>query len=178
MWKLSLGSWWRASNFSREREGLCELIHAARLMPRTVSSRLEYHRALMTGEECNCCPAACIVRDTPARAVVLQVGVNLRTHCHRGSPYRAFDRATLLDRENALSCNIDIRSMLTSLKEGYFILTSIDAKGNIKTTFVAVQAVELDARETFLARIAGIVMLLQKECQLMIYHDRKVETTG
>jgi hypothetical protein len=44
--------------------------------------------------------------------------------------------------------------MHTCLKKGYLILISFDAKGNITTTFVAVLAVERDARETFLTRIA------------------------
>ena len=80
--------------------------------------------------------------------------MNLRTHGHGCSPYRAFDGAALLDGENALSCNMTIRSMLAGLKEGHLILISFDAKGNITTTFVAVRAVERDACETFLARIA------------------------
>ncbi len=72
---------------------------------------------------------------------------------------------------------MSVRSMLTCLKEGYLILIPFDAKGNITTTFVVVRAVERDSRETFLAKIAGIVLLLQKECQLMQYHEQKVETT-
>ena len=139
-----------------EREGVGELIHAAfRPVQRNAGhSLLEYRCALTTGQVGDGCPAACIIWDTPARAEVLQVGMHLRTHGHGRSPYRAFDGAALLDEENALSCNMTIRSMLAGLKEGHLILISFDAKSNITTTFVAVQAVERDARETFLSWIA------------------------
>jgi hypothetical protein len=43
------------------------------------------------------------------------------------------------------------RIMLTCLKEGYLILISFDAKGEITTKFVAEWADKRDARETFLA---------------------------
>jgi hypothetical protein len=77
-----------------------------------------------------------------------------------------------------MPCNMTILSMLTCLgdSEGYLIIISFDAKGYITTTFVAVWAVICDARETFLACITGIVMLLWKGSQHMIYHERKGKT--
>ena len=53
------------------------------------------------------------------------------------------------------------RSVFSGLHEDYLVRISIDTEGDITITFPAVSAIERDALETLLARIAGIIMLSQ-----------------
>ena len=82
---------------------------------------LHNRRALIADEASHSTAAALIIRDTPTRAEVLQVGVELRTDSQGRSPDRALDGAALLDRENATAIDMTLRSVLSCLQVDYVI---------------------------------------------------------